>query len=98
MPCRLAPVTTRRTRLLPPAPSTITSQVVAEFALISNTSALTFMVAGTFKEIVTGEVQSGGRCRGLLGAGMGDSWWRVGTFEKIVTAGLMACVCCTGSC
>lgn len=29
-------------------------QVVAEFALIANTSALTFMVAGTFKEIVTG--------------------------------------------
>lgn len=28
--------------------------VWAEFALISNTSALTFMVAGTFKEIVTG--------------------------------------------
>ncbi|KAL4448483.1 hypothetical protein ABPG75_005702 [Micractinium tetrahymenae] len=27
--------------------------VVAEFALIANTSALTFMVAGTFKEIVT---------------------------------------------
>jgi len=33
--------------------------VVAEFALIANTSALTFMVAGTFKEIVTG----------------GDGWW-----------------------
>lgn len=30
------------------------AQVVAEFALIANTSALTFMVAGTFKEIVTG--------------------------------------------
>jgi solute carrier family 35 protein C2 len=31
------------------------AMVVAEFALIANTSALTFMVAGTFKEIVTGE-------------------------------------------
>jgi hypothetical protein len=30
------------------------AMVVAEFALIANTSALTFMVAGTFKEIVTG--------------------------------------------
>lgn len=29
------------------------AMVVAEFALIANTSALTFMVAGTFKEIVT---------------------------------------------
>lgn len=36
--------------------------VVAEFALIANTSALTFMVAGTFKEIVTG-----GWVRGLAG-------------------------------
>lgn len=32
-------------------------QVLAEFALIANTSALTFMVAGTFKEIVTGGQQ-----------------------------------------
>lgn len=41
--------------------------VVAEFALIANTSALTFMVAGTFKEIVTGGcVQGGaGQCGGL---------------------------------
>ena len=31
------------------------SMVWAEFQLISNTSALTFMVAGTFKEIFTGE-------------------------------------------
>ena len=40
--------------------------VVAEFALIANTSALTFMVAGTFKEIVTGAGGAGGG-----GAGMG---------------------------
>ena len=31
--------------------------VWAEFSVIQETSALTFMVAGTFKEIVTGTVQ-----------------------------------------
>ena len=36
------------------------AMVVAEFALIANTSALTFMVAGTFKEIVTGGWLVGG--------------------------------------
>ena len=41
-------------------------QVVAEFALIANTSALTFMVAGTFKEIVTGGCRTPG---GHMGAG-----------------------------
>lgn len=34
--------------------------VWAEFTLIANTSALTFMVAGTFKEIVTGRHGGGG--------------------------------------
>lgn len=34
------------------------AMVLAEFALIANTSALTFMVAGTFKEIVTGALRA----------------------------------------
>jgi solute carrier family 35 protein C2 len=38
------------------------AMVVAEFALIANTSALTFMVAGTFKEIVTGGWLGGCGC------------------------------------
>jgi solute carrier family 35 protein C2 len=45
------------------------AMVVAEFALIANTSALTFMVAGTFKEIVTGG------CRWVL---VGACGWSAG--------------------
>ena len=33
--------------------------VWTEFAVIANTSALTFMIAGTFKELVTGVVGTG---------------------------------------
>jgi solute carrier family 35 protein C2 len=47
------------------------AMVVAEFALIANTSALTFMVAGTFKEIVTGG------CRWVL-VGAGGCLWVLG--------------------
>ena len=47
------------------------AMVLAEFTLIANTSALTFMVAGTFKEIVTGERRGGGGRGGGGGGGGG---------------------------
>ena len=40
--------------------------VWVEFTVISETSALTFMVAGTFKEIVTGAARALWACSGAL--------------------------------
>ena len=53
--------------------------VWAEFTLIANTSALTFMVAGTFKEIVTGRAWRAAGGRGWAGLGWG--WGREASAE-----------------
>lgn len=81
--------------------------VVAEFALIANTSALTFMVAGTFKEIVTGVCVGGwgrgrGKARDTLPSGGGVCGWCVlrsstqacgASYEGLLDRSSSACAC-----